>query len=327
MKKILNAVLLSIAFQQVYAISDITAPAVVPGANSPERAIIPMIFTTYVIKGEDDIRENPCGGILYNKKYIITALHCLNKSQYVPHSRMPYSFTVKDLNIVLPSSLDYAHNDLTFNNPDFVNMLPFSEMKTYFLPTVNSVNVFNQVEAIYIPPKVTNNSITYYPDLAIIELKKAIPTKYPVPVELNKNPTASGSQIRAYGWSGDENAANNGENGAPGILRYISVNDLNYSPTVEDGSAYPDYFINGLAYGGDSGGPLIRINNGKISLLGIASYSDSKSYINYTNITPLENWIDEVTSDSLIGKAKKTVGWNAKSGATVCKINIECNLP
>jgi secreted trypsin-like serine protease len=125
-------------------------------------------------------------------------------------------------------------------------------------------------------------------DIAIVRLDRSVAGTYS-PLGTTANVTA-GQTVQIYGWG----ATCTGQPEINCQSRLLKVANVRVT-TVNGRDAYGGIAvsatrINGIAAGGDSGGPMF----GGGRQVGVASTSDRATRTNYTNITRYRSWIQSV---------------------------------
>ncbi len=136
----------------------------------------------------------------------------------------------------------------------------------------------------------TGTTITRHPtaDLAIVRLSQAVQATYS-PLGTTAN-VAAGQTVQIYGWGAT--CTNQPEiNCQSRLLKVANV----VVTTVNGRDAFGGIAVtarrgNGIAAGGDSGGPMF----GAGRQVGVASTSNRSTVTNYTNITRYRPWIQSV---------------------------------
>ncbi|MFD9735557.1 S1 family peptidase [Umezawaea sp. NPDC059074] len=139
-------------------------------------------------------------------------------------------------------------------------------------------------------------SITQHPsvDLALVRIDRSVSTTY-APLGTT-SAVAAGQTVQLYGWGAT--CTNQPEINCQS--RYLKV--ANTTVTTVNGRDYRGGIAvsvrrgNGIAAGGDSGGPMFATSpaDGRYYQVGVASTSDRSSVSNYTNITRYRPWIQSL---------------------------------
>jgi secreted trypsin-like serine protease len=140
-------------------------------------------------------------------------------------------------------------------------------------------------------------SITQHPsvDLALVKINKAVSTTY-APLGTT-SAVAVNQTVQLYGWGAT--CTNQPEINCQS--RYLKV--ANTVVTSVNGSDYRGGVAiavkkgNGIAAGGDSGGPMFATSpaDGKYYQVGVASTSDRATRSNYTAVTRYRPWIKQIS--------------------------------
>lgn len=291
------------------AISGNSVPATELAKNDPARAIIPMLNIKYVNKLlTTEITH--CGGTLLSgerEDYIVTALHCLDKSDYKVKTKNNYSFTIKDLDVILPSNLfPETSGGIWFANLAFLYTEMFNDMKNDFEPHSNSVTNY-KISDIYLPVSTATT-----PDLVVLKLSAPSGLPYhPVVIKLGKdNNTLVNAMV--YGWANDIHGQRI-DLYQSGKLRGTPADLLSTSNAILATKNY------GAA--GDSGSPMLVPNSfGVFTLVGLASFIgtdikakvDDSNYVSYVDLREYNQWLNNVIS----GKVPASCQINS-----LCKVN------
>ncbi|MGW5055333.1 S1 family peptidase [Actinokineospora sp. NPDC004072] len=125
-------------------------------------------------------------------------------------------------------------------------------------------------------------------DLAIARIDRPVQTTY-APLGSSAD-VRVGQNVQIYGWGATSRCGSE----INCQSRYLKVATVRVqSTTARDaygGVAIQAYRVNGIAAGGDSGGPMF--SNGR--QVGVASTSDRQSVTNYTNVTYYRSWISSI---------------------------------
>jgi secreted trypsin-like serine protease len=129
---------------------------------------------------------------------------------------------------------------------------------------------------------------THSSDLAIARIDRSVNTTY-APLGTTSN-VAVGQNVQIYGWGATSRCGSE----INCQSRYLKVATVRVTSTTA-GDAYGGLAIratrvDGIAAGGDSGGPMFA--NGR--QVGVASTSDRVSVTNYTNVTRYRSWIQSI---------------------------------
>ncbi|MGX7829852.1 S1 family peptidase [Actinokineospora sp. 24-640] len=125
-------------------------------------------------------------------------------------------------------------------------------------------------------------------DISIARLDRAVQATY-APLGTSTD-VRVGQNVQIYGW-GATSRCGSEINCQSQYLKVATVQVQ--SVTASDaygGVAIRAYRVNGIAAGGDSGGPMFA--NGR--QVGVASTSDRQSVTNYTNVTRYRSWISSI---------------------------------
>jgi secreted trypsin-like serine protease len=136
----------------------------------------------------------------------------------------------------------------------------------------------------------TGTAISRHPtaDIAIIRLDRSVAATYS-PLGTTSN-VAVGQTVQIYGWGAT--CTNQPEiNCQSRLLKFanVQVTSVNGRDAF-GGIAISARRIDGIAAGGDSGGPMF----GAGRQVGVASTSDRATRTNYTNITRYRSWIQSI---------------------------------
>lgn len=294
MKNLLrNFICVGIISQNCFAIE-----GTIVGESDASRAAIPMMN----IKSTNSINPTlssslSCGGVVINDRYIVTALHCLDK-RYNPDGGNNYDFNVVHINFALPETRDLLiPRNIAFHNDGFI-FGDWDTIKNNFEPKPNIppyiIVAENEVKNIYIPQTINN----YTPDIAILELKSFLPQMGPTTVTLPTRTTLLANP-RIYGWSTDLSAVKNEQSNSSGYLREKEL----ISPAAANS------LINARQNGactGDSGSPILQSDGGTLTLIGILSHGVGAADLNgcyngfvATDVRDQLGWINHVLTDQL----------------------------
>jgi secreted trypsin-like serine protease len=128
-------------------------------------------------------------------------------------------------------------------------------------------------------------------DLALVEIDHAVETEYAPLGE--SGAVAVGDQVQIYGWGATCTDRPEAECQSPHLkVANVEVYEVNNSCTDYRGAlAVCGQRGDGIAAGGDSGGPMFA---GDVQV-GVASTSDRQSKTQYTNVTEYRDWIKQVS--------------------------------
>jgi secreted trypsin-like serine protease len=139
-------------------------------------------------------------------------------------------------------------------------------------------------------------SITQHPsvDLALVKIDRSVSTTY-APLGTT-SAVQNGQTVQLYGWGAT--CTNQPEINCQS--RYLKV--ANTTVTTVNGRDYRGGIavsvrrVDGIAAGGDSGGPMFATSpvDGRRYQVGVASTSDRSSVSNYTNVTRYRPWIQSL---------------------------------
>jgi adhesin HecA-like repeat protein len=143
---------------------------------------------------------------------------------------------------------------------------------------------------------VTATSITQHPtaDLALARIDRAVTTTY-APLGVS-SAVATRQTVQLYGWGATctDQAEINCQS------RYLKVADTRVTSVnatdYRGGAAIGVQRVNGIAAGGDSGGPMFATSpvDGRYYQVGVASTSDRSTRSYYTNVTRYRSWISSL---------------------------------
>ncbi|MFF8868410.1 S1 family peptidase [Streptomyces sp. NPDC015139] len=129
-------------------------------------------------------------------------------------------------------------------------------------------------------------------DLALVRLDRAVSATY---ARLGQPGTVrAGSGAQVYGWGATRpgSQCNGGEAGCQSpTLKVANVTVTGFDRDAAGGSAIAARSGDGVASGGDSGGPMM-VNGVQV---GVASTSDRVSRMYYTDVTAYRPWIRSIT--------------------------------
>ncbi|HWO64246.1 MAG TPA: trypsin-like serine protease [Umezawaea sp.] len=139
-------------------------------------------------------------------------------------------------------------------------------------------------------------SITQHPsvDLALVKIDRSVSTTY-APLGTT-TAVQSGQTVQLYGWGAT--CTNQPEINCQS--RYLKVADTTVTSVngrdYRGGIAVSVRRGNGIAAGGDSGGPMFATSpvDGRRYQVGVASTSDRANVSNYTNVTRYRPWIQSL---------------------------------
>jgi secreted trypsin-like serine protease len=139
-------------------------------------------------------------------------------------------------------------------------------------------------------------SITQHPsaDLALVRIDRSVSTTY-APLGTT-TAVRAGQTVQLYGWGAT--CTNQPEINCQS--RYLKVADTTVTTVngrdYRGGIAVSVRRVNGIAAGGDSGGPMFATSpaDGRRYQIGVASTSDRANVSNYTNITRYRPWIQSL---------------------------------
>ncbi|GAA4427785.1 trypsin-like serine protease [Actinokineospora soli] len=125
-------------------------------------------------------------------------------------------------------------------------------------------------------------------DLAIARIDRSVSTTY-APLGTTSD-VSVGQNVQIYGWGATSRCGSE----INCQSRYLKVATVRVSSTTASdaygGIAIRATRVDGIAAGGDSGGPMFA--NGR--QVGVASTSDRVSVTNYTNVTRYRSWIQSI---------------------------------
>lgn len=125
-------------------------------------------------------------------------------------------------------------------------------------------------------------------DLAIARIDRSVNTTY-APLGTTSN-VSVGQNVQIYGWGATSRCGSE----INCQSRYLKVATVRVSSTYASdaygGIAIRATRVDGIAAGGDSGGPMMA--GGR--QVGVASTSDRQSVTNYTNVTRYRSWIQSI---------------------------------
>ncbi|SHF27914.1 S1 family peptidase [Streptoalloteichus hindustanus] len=131
-------------------------------------------------------------------------------------------------------------------------------------------------------------------DLALVNIDREVDTTY---AKLGKpDDVREGQTVKIYGW-GATRKVSSGEINYQS--RYLKVADVRVTdPECSNQLGGPNVCarrVNGIAAGGDSGGPMFAEgSDGETYQVGVASTSDRSSFTTYANVAHFREWVQEL---------------------------------
>ncbi|GGM50423.1 trypsin [Longimycelium tulufanense] len=132
-------------------------------------------------------------------------------------------------------------------------------------------------------------------DIALVNIDRPVQTEY-APLG-NPRDVQAGQTVQIYGWGATRRTSDE-INWQSRILKVANVRVT--STTCRNQLGGPNVCVrrvDGIAAGGDSGGPMFSKSpvDGKVYQVGVASTSDRQSFSTYANITAKRQWIKSVS--------------------------------
>jgi len=263
------------------------AGRIVGGQAVKPRYALPFM-AQLVINWDDRTEEIFCGGSLINSKYVLTAAHCVyDKTRFKPYPRR----------ITVYLGLHNKYNSMAAKNENHKQVIPACSPR--------------YKGCVKIPSNYTQKPLD--DDIAIVKLsKKANMDAFVAPICLNPHcssasgpPIGEAALIAGWGQNGGDSPELN--YGGVDIEPFNKKTCSSHSCSITEGKQLCAHSLSTNICTGDAGGPLYLMNNGRYTLVGVASanagcYNFQKASI-YTDICRYMNFILAFSSD----------GWCANS--------------
>lgn len=215
-----------------------------------------------------------CGGALIDRRYVLTAAHCL---------------------------FDKDGNRLTANN---INVT----VGQYQISTADTNEQTIAISEILLHESYSFTDRNFKNDIALLRLQNDVTNITPIPLAANLNGLATGDLLKVMGWGTTiENVDSSSSDTLLEVdVPYVSLAKCRESYNGLDSSQVcaGDITNGGVdSCQGDSGGPLVRNVNGNLQILGIVSFGNGCGQIGfpgvYTNVAHFNtttNWINDTIS-------------------------------